>query len=239
MPAPYSVVIATLFPNAYPGPLGLSLCGKALARGIWRLETVSLTEFAGDKRLDDATFGGGSGMVIRPEPCAKAMEKALAIAPVGAVAIYPTPRGRPITQKTVRKLAKAPGIVFLCGRYEAVDQRVIEEFNLQEISIGDFLLASGDVAAIAIIEAVVRLIDGVIANAEATKNDSFENGLLEYPHYTRPAVWRGKKPPPELLSGDHARIQKWRKTMAEKITRERRPDLWEEYLKENSKQPVK
>ena len=233
---PYSVVIATLFPSLYPGPLGVSLCGKALAQNIWTMTTLQLLDFVDDKkRIDDVAFGGGGGMVLRAEPCAKALEKAFAIAPKNAVAIYPTPRGKPITQKTVRKLAAASGLILLCGRYEAVDQRVIEAFELQEISLGDFLLASGDCAAIAIIEAIVRLLDGTIANENATQNESFEDGLLEHPHYTRPAIWRERQVPNVLLSGDHAKIQAWRTTQAESITREKRPELWQKYIKKENK----
>ena len=230
---PFTVVVATLFPQIYPGPLSVSLSGKALARDLWRLESVALMEQGGASapRLDDACFGGGSGQVLRPEPCAAALEEAFAKAPNGAVGICPTPRGRRITQETIRRLARASGLVFLCGRYEGIDQRVVEEFALEELSLGDFVLASGDCAVLAIVEAVVRLREGVLAKPQALEQESFENGLLEYPHYTRPAIWRGREVPPTLLSGNHARIEAWRAEQAQRTTRERRPDMWKAHLK--------
>ena len=231
---PFTVVVVTLFPRLYPGPLAVSLSGKALERGLWRLASVALGDHAGSERIDDACFGGGSGQVLRPEPCAAALAQAFQQAPEGALGICPTPRGRPATQKTIRRLARAPGLVFLCGRYEGIDQRVIEACALEELSIGDFVLASGDCAALALIEGVVRLREGVINNPKALEQESFENDLLEYPHYTRPARWRGMEVPSTLLSGNHATIQAWRACQAQKVTRERRPDMWEEYRKKTS-----
>ena len=229
--APFTVVVATLFPQIYPGPLSVSLSGKALARDLWRLESVALAGHAGSQRLDDACFGGGSGQVLRPEPCAAALKEAFGKAPEGALGICPTPRGRRITQETIRRLAQASGLVFLCGRYEGIDQRVIEAFALEELSLGDFVLASGDSAALAIIEAVVRLRKGVLVNPQALEQESFENSLLEYPHYTRPALWQGREVPRTLLSGNHADIEAWRTKQAQATTRERRPDLWQQHLK--------
>ena len=231
--APFTVVVATLFPQLYPGPLSVSLSGKALARGLWRLESVALSSKAGAQRLDDACFGGGSGQVLRAEPCAVALEEAFGKAPEGALGICPTPRGRRITQPTIKRLSRAQGLVFLCGRYEGIDQRVIEAFALEELSLGDFVLASGDCATLAIIEAVVRLREGVLANPQALEQESFEDGLLEYPHYTRPALWRGREVPKTLLSGNHANIEAWRKRQAQEATRERRPDLWQKYTEKS------
>ncbi len=228
--APFTVVVVTLFPQLYPGPLSVSLSGKALARGLWRLESVALSGHAGSERLDDTCFGGGSGQVLRPEPCAAALAAAFGKANEGALGICPTPRGKRITQRTIRRLSHAQGLVFLCGRYEGIDQRVIEAFALEELSLGDFVLASGDCAALAIIEAVVRLRKGVLKNPQALEQESFEDGLLEYPHYTRPALWRGREVPRTLLSGDHAKIEAWRTKQAHAATRERRPDLWKEHL---------
>ncbi len=232
--APFAVVVVTLFPQLYPGPLSVSLSGKALAHDLWRLETVALSEHAGKGRLDDACFGGGSGQVLRPEPCAAALAEAFGKAPDGALGICPAPRGRRITQSTIRRLARASGLVFLCGRYEGIDQRVVEAFALEELSLGDFVLASGDCAALAIVEAVVRLREGVINNPQALEQESFEDGLLEYPHYTRPALWRGREVPRTLRSGNHAAIAAWRKKQAQEATLERRPDLWKEHRKRAS-----
>lgn len=225
----FPVFIATLFPELYPGPLGVSLCGKALARGAWSLTALGISTKAMSTRLDDAPYGGGGGMVLCAEAGARALDEAFAAAPKGAVGICPTPRGLPLDQARVRALAQSPGLVFLCARYEAYDQRLAEEYDLQELCIGDFLLASGDSAAIAILEAVVRLLPGTLAERDSLKHESFESGLLEYPHYTRPALWRGRAVPEVLLSGDRARIAEWRSEQARALTRGRRPDLWRRY----------
>lgn len=218
--------VLTLFPEMFPGPLGRSLAGKALEGGIWSLEAVDIRDFAGDKHhtVDDTPFGGGPGMVMRADVVDRALEFACAdgLRPV----IYLSPRGRVLKQDLVRELAQGAGAVLLCGRYEGLDERVIEEWNLLEVSLGDFVLSGGEPAAIALIDAAVRLLPGVMGATETLVEESFEAGLLEYPHYTRPAEWKGRKVPEILLSGHHDRIRAWRRLEAERTTRERRPDLW-------------
>ena len=218
--------VLTLFPEMFPGPLGHSLAGKALEAGIWTLEAVDIRNFAGDKHrtVDDTPFGGGPGMVMRADVVDKALEFACAdgLRPV----IYLSPRGRVLKQDEVKSLAAGEGAVLLCGRYEGLDERVIEARRLEEVSLGDFVLSGGEPAALALIDAVVRLLPGVMGAEEALAEESFETGLLEYPQYTRPAEWNGLKVPEILLSGHHDRIRAWRRAEAEKATRERRPDLW-------------
>jgi len=222
---PWDVRVLTLFPEMFPGPLGESLAGKALADGVWSLGTVNIRDFAVDSygTVDDSPFGGGPGMVMRPDVVHAALEAA-AGAP-GPV-IYLTPRGRPLDQATVRGLAAGPGMTVLCGRYEGVDQRVLEAHDMVEISLGDFVLSGGEPAAIALIDACVRLLPGVMGDENSLDEESFQSGLLEYPHYTRPAEWLGRKVPDVLLSGHHEKIRAWRREQAERVTRERRPDLW-------------
>lgn len=217
--------ILTLFPEMFPGPLGLSLAGRALKEGLWRCEALHIRDFAQDKHrtVDDTPFGGGAGMVMRPD----VVDAALAAAdPAGRPVLYLTPRGEPLRQPLVRELASGPGAVLLCGRYEGVDQRVVEARGMREVSIGDYVLSGGEVAALALLDAVVRLLPGVMGAAESAEEESFSTHLLEYPHYTRPADWNGRAVPPVLLSGHHAEVAKWRQAEAERITRERRPDLW-------------
>ena len=227
-PAPWTAKVLTLFPEMFPGPLGHSLAGKALADGLWRLETLDIRSFATDRHrtVDDSPFGGGPGMVMRPDVVDAAIAGA---APTGPLICF-TPRGVPLTQAKVRKLAAAPVITLLCGRFEGIDERVIEARAAEEISLGDFILSGGETAALALIDACVRLLPGVVGAEESLAEESFENGLLEYPHYTRPAEWQGRKVPDILLSGHHENVKTWRRHEAERITRERRPDLWRRYL---------
>ncbi|MCH2326856.1 MAG: tRNA (guanosine(37)-N1)-methyltransferase TrmD [Rhodospirillales bacterium] len=214
----------------FPGPLGLSLAGQGLEAGSWALEAVDIRDFAADKHrtVDDPPFGGGPGMVIRPDVVSEAIDAAAGADPSLAL-IYLTPRGRPLTQARVGELARGPGIVLLCGRYEGLDERVLDAHGLDEISLGDFVLSGGEAAAIAVIDACVRLLPGVVGAPESLIDESFENGLLEYPQYTRPREWRGRTVPEVLVSGDHEKIKAWRRHQAEAITRERRPDLWARY----------
>jgi tRNA (guanine37-N1)-methyltransferase len=220
----------------FPGSLGHSLAGKALERGVWRLDVMDIRAFATDKHrtVDDTPFGGGAGMVMRPdvvdEALAAALQPELEGEPVGP-AIYLSPRGRVLDQAMVEELAAGPGCVLLCGRYEGLDERVIEARGLTEVSLGDFVLSGGEPAAIALIDAVVRLIPGVMGAAETLDEESFERGLLEYPHYTRPATWQDRPVPEILLSGHHEKINAWRLRQAEEVTRSRRPDLWAAYEK--------
>jgi tRNA (guanine37-N1)-methyltransferase len=226
-PAPWRATVVTLFPELFPGPLGASLAGDALKRGVWGLDTVALRDFGlgRHRQVDDTPAGGGAGMVLRADVVAAAVDAARAQTP-GAPAIYLSPRGEPLTQAVVRELAAAPGVVLLAGRFEGLDQRVIDARGLREVSIGDYVLSGGELAAMVLIDAAVRLLPGVLGAAASLAEESFEAGLLEYPHYTRPRAWEGRAIPEALLSGDHKRIAEWRRTEAERLTRERRPDLW-------------
>ncbi len=232
--APFRAVALTLFPDMFPGPLGASLAGKALQDRVWTLETVDIRGFASDKHrtVDDSPFGGGAGMVMR----ADVLDAAIAVSrPKGTPLIYLTPRGKILDQSRVRALAAGPGVTLICGRYEGVDQRLLEAQEVEEVSLGDFILSGGEAAAIALLDAVVRLLPGVVGKTESLENESFETGLLEYPHYTRPDVWQGREVPEVLRSGHHAKVAAWRQAQAEEITRARRPDLWERYAKTKSK----
>ena len=224
----WAATILTLFPDMLPGPLGLSLAGKALKDGIWSCETVDIRDFATDRHrsVDDTGFGGGPGMVMR----ADVIDAALAAqsAKPGR-RIYLSPRGRVLDQALVRELASEPGIILLCGRFEGIDQRVIDAWDLEEVSLGDFVLSGGEPAAIALLDAVVRLLPGVLGAPETLTEESFEAGLLEYPQYTKPQEWQGQRVPEVLLSGHHEKIKAWRRAEAEKVTKERRPDLWSQY----------
>ena len=224
----WRAVVLTLFPEMFPGPLGHSLAGRALERGDWALETANIRDYAEDRHatVDDSPFGGGAGMVMRADVLDKALaDKADARGPV----IYLSPRGRPLDQGLVKELAAGPAVTLLCGRYEGIDQRLIDDRCLMEVSVGDFVLSGGEVAALTLLDACVRLLPGVIGDPASLAEESFESGLLEYPHYTRPAEWRGRAVPEVLLSGNHAAIARWRRTEAEKITQQRRPDLWARY----------
>jgi tRNA (guanine37-N1)-methyltransferase len=212
----------------FPGPLGASLAGKALAEGLWALEALDIRGFASDKHasVDDTPFGGGAGMVMRPD----VLDRALAfVEDRPGPRIYLSPRGRLLDQARVRELAQGPGVVLLCGRYEGIDERVIEARRLEEVSLGDFVLSGGEPAAIALIDAAVRLLPGVMGAAEGLVEESFEAGLLEYPHYTRPREWQGRTVPEVLISGHHEKIRAWRRAEAERVTAQRRPDLWSRY----------
>jgi tRNA (guanine37-N1)-methyltransferase len=221
--------VLTIFPEMFPGPLGVSLAGKALGEGIWRLETVDIRDFARDKHrsVDDAPFGGGPGMVMRPDVVDAAIAGAGGCGPL----VYLSPRGRLLDQQRVRALAEGPGVRLLCGRFEGVDERVLEAREIEEVSLGDFVLSGGEPAAIALLDACVRVLPGVVGAAESLAEESFEWGLLEYPHFTRPQVWQERAVPEDLLSGHHERIRAWRLARAEEITRRRRPDLWRRYAK--------
>jgi tRNA (guanine37-N1)-methyltransferase len=229
--------VLTLFPEMFPGPLGHSLAGRALARGDWALEAIDIrTHATGRHRaVDDTPFGGGAGMVMRADVLDAALDAA---ALPGAPLIVLTPRGRPLGQARVAALAAGPGVVLLCGRYEGIDQRVIEARAMEEISIGDYVLSGGEPAAMVLLDACVRLLPGVMGAAESGEEESFAQGLLEYPHYTRPALWRGRAVPEVLLGGNHGAIAAWRRAEAERITRERRPDLWAAYRAERATAPT-
>ncbi|MFA8387326.1 MAG: tRNA (guanosine(37)-N1)-methyltransferase TrmD [Pelagibaca sp.] len=221
--------VITLLPEAFPGVLGLSLTGRALRDGLWQLETVPLRQFGEGKHrnVDDTPAGGGAGMVLRPDVMADAIDHArVRIAPMAPL-IYLSPRGRPLTQKLAQQLAAGPGVTLICGRFEGLDQRVIDHYNIIEVSLGDFVLTGGEIAAQAMIDATVRLLPGVLGNEASTEEESFSDGLLEHSQYTRPATWRGMEIPPVLMSGHHGEIAKWRRAQSEDLTRDRRPDLWE------------
>lgn len=226
--APFAATVLTLFPEAFPGPLGVSLIGAARERGLWSLQTLDIRDFSRHKHrsVDDAPAGGGPGMVLRPDVVAAALD---AVPPDARPRIALSPRGRPLTQARVRELSAGPGVVAVCGRFEGFDQRVIEARGLEEVAVGDVVLAGGEVAAQALIEACVRLLPGVLGEPASAAEESFEGDLLEYPHYTRPRAWEGREIPEVLLSGDHAKVAAWRREQAEEITRERRPDLWARY----------
>lgn len=221
----FAATVLTLYPEMFPGPLGISLSGKGLAKGLWSLDTVQIRDFAEGKHrsVDDTPAGGGPGMVLRADVVAKAIDS---VASDDRPRLLMSPRGRPLTQDFVRELAAGPGVVILCGRFEGVDERVIEGRSLTEVSVGDYVLSGGEIAALVLLDTVVRLIDGVMGKIESGSEESFETGLLEYPHYTRPQVWEGRTIPEVLTSGDHGAIARWKRAEAERITRERRPDLW-------------
>ena len=227
--------VITLFPEIFPGPLGISLVGQALRSGLWSLKTVNIRDHGIDKyrSVDDTPFGGGPGMVMRPD----VVDAAVNAARVGAVKsplLVTSPKGRPLTQSRVCELAAGPGAIVLCGRFEGIDQRAIEAHAMEEVSIGDFVLSGGEPAAFALLDACVRVLPGVIGKSESLDEESFENGLLEYPHYTRPRVWQEREVPEVLLSGHHENIKAWRLAQAEAITKQRRPDLLERYRRKNS-----
>ncbi|MGA8399600.1 MAG: tRNA (guanosine(37)-N1)-methyltransferase TrmD [Stellaceae bacterium] len=223
----WQATVLTIFPEMLPGPLAHSLAGRALNNGLWALGTIDIRDFATDKHrsVDDAPFGGGPGMVLRPD----VLDRAIGVAGGAGPLINLSPRGKPLTQAWVRELAAGPGVRLICSRFEGVDERVLEENEVEEVSLGDFVLSGGEPAAIALIDACVRLLPGVVGTAETLDEESFADGLLEYPHYTRPAVWHGRSVPDTLVSGDHGRVRAWRRAQAELLTRERRPDLWERY----------
>jgi len=226
MTAPWRATILTLFPEMFPGPLGISLAGKALSSGLWTLEARDIRASATDKHrsVDDTPAGGGPGMVLRPDVLAAAIDAA--DTPPALPRLLMSPRGRPLTQSRVRELAAGPGALIVCGRFEGVDQRLIEARRLEEVSIGDYVLSGGEIAALALIDACVRLLPGVMGKAESGTEESFSDSLLEYPQYTRPQLFEGRPIPEILISGDHAKVAAWRRAEAEQLTQARRPDLW-------------
>jgi tRNA (guanine37-N1)-methyltransferase len=225
----FRATVLTLFPEMFPGPLGLSLAGRALKEGIWTLDVRDIRAHATDKHrtVDDTPAGGGPGMVMRPDVLAAAIDAASPEADDRRPRLLMSPRGIPLTEAAVQKLAAGLGVVLVAGRFEGVDERVIAARHLEEVSIGDYVLSGGEIAAMVVLDAVVRLLPGVMGNTESAAAESFADGLLEYPHYTRPAEWEGRPIPELLLSGDHARIAAWRREQAAALTRERRPDLLE------------
>jgi tRNA (guanine37-N1)-methyltransferase len=233
-PSPYHATVLTLYPEMFPGPLGHSLAGSALESGLWALKTLDIRGFATDRHrsVDDTPAGGGAGMVLRVDVLAKAVDAALAEAPAAPVVAL-TPRGKPLTQSRVKALAAGPGITVICGRFEGFDERLFEGRQIEEISVGDYVLSGGEPAALVLLDAIVRLLPGVMGGADTLAEESFEAGLLEYPHYTRPREWEGRVIPEVLLSGDHAKIAAWRKQQAVERTRLWRPDLWARYLADN------
>lgn len=222
----FSADIITLFPELFPGPLGASVIGRGAAQGLWSLKLTQLRDFATDKyrSVDDTPSGGGAGLVLKPDILAAAIDS-VSHQNDPRPRLLMSPRGKPLTQARARALAAGPGVVIVCGRFEGVDERVIEARNLEEVSIGDYVLAGGEVAAMVLLEAVVRLIPGVLGAEESHADESFENGVLEYPQYTRPAVFEGREIPAVLTSGDHGKVDRWRREQSEALTRARRPDL--------------
>jgi len=228
--------VLTLFPEMFPGPLSHSLAGRALQGGIWSLRTVNIRDFAADRHrtVDDTPFGGGAGMVLRPDVLDAALGSVADERPLVCL----TPRGRRLTQQAVQRYADGPGVILLCGRYEGVDQRVIDARRMEEVSIGDYVLAGGELPALILLDAAVRLLPGVMGAAASAAEESFSRHLLEYPQFTRPAEWQGRRVPDVLLSGHHAAVGAWRLAEAERITRERRPDLWDAYKSATRVTPV-
>jgi tRNA (guanine37-N1)-methyltransferase len=224
----FAATILTLFPEMFPGSLGISLAGKALNDGLWSLDARDIRASTSDKHrtVDDHPAGGGAGMVLKPDILAAAIDAAPHVGP----RLLMSPRGRPLTQDFVRDLAARPGCLIICGRFEGIDERVIEKRNLIEVSLGDFVLSGGEPAALALLDAVVRLLPGVMGKAESGEEESFEDGLLEHPHYTKPRTWEGLEIPQILLSGDHKAMAKWKREQREALTKQRRPDLWQKYL---------
>ena len=224
----WRATVLTLFPELFPGPLAASLAGRALASGLWALEPIDIRANATDRHrtVDDTPAGGGPGMVMKPDVLARAID---AIAPEGRPRLLMSPRGKPLTQARVETFARGPGVIVVCGRFEGIDERVIAGRDLEEVSLGDYVLSGGEVAALVLLDACVRLLPGVIGAPASVAEESFSDGLLEYPQFTRPQVFEGRPIPEVLLSGDHAKIASWRRVEAERITRERRPDLWDAY----------
>ena len=226
----FTATILTLYPEMFPGPLGLSLAGRALEEGLWSLDTVQIRDFATDRHrtVDDTPAGGGAGMVLKADVLAACIDHARALHP-GCPVIAMTPRGKPLTQARVRELSAGHGVTILCGRFEGFDERIFEARGIEEVSIADIVLSGGEPAALMLLDACIRLLPGVMGAPSSGAEESFENGLLEYPHYTRPVEWEGRTIPEVLRSGDHAKIAAWRKQRSEQDTRSRRPDLWERH----------
>jgi tRNA (guanine37-N1)-methyltransferase len=228
--------VLTLFPAMFPGPLVHSLAGRALRQRVWSLEPINIRDFATDRHrtVDDTPFGGGAGMVLRPDVVDAAIASVAGDRPL----LFLTPRGRRLTQPDVRRYAGGPGVVLLCGRYEGIDQRVIDAHAMAEISIGDYVLSGGEIAALVLLDATVRLLPGVMGATDSADDESFSRHLLEYPHFTRPAEWQGRRVPDVLLSGHHSAVAAWRQPEAERTTRERRPDLWDAHATATQAPPV-
>ena len=226
----FTTRIFTLYPDMFPGPLKDGLFGKAMEKNIWNLEKVDIRKYATDKHttVDDTPYGGGSGMLMKPDVVASAIDKNVK---KGEKVIFLTPRGKIFNQNIAKELSSEKTINIICGRFEGIDQRVVETRNIQEYSLGDFILSGGETAAFVFIDAIIRLLPGILGNENSIKDESFENGLLEYPQYTKPQIWEEKEVPNVLLSGDHAKIKHWRLSQSEAITRDRRPDLWQKYKK--------
>lgn len=227
----FKATAITLVPEAWPGPLGVSILGRARAEGLWDLETVDLRQFGLGKhrKVDDTPAGGGAGLVLRPDVAAAAVDSVRPCHDLSRPVVYLSPRGRRFDQEMAREWAAGPGVILFCGRFEGLDERAIEARNMQEVSLGDFVLAGGDVAAMAMLEAAIRLLPGVAGNSASITGESFENGLLEYPQYTLPREWEGRGTPEVLLSGDHKRIEEWRISRSKALTFDRRPDLYAAY----------
>jgi tRNA (guanine37-N1)-methyltransferase len=223
----FAATVLTLYPEMFPGPLGISLAGRALRDGLWSLDTVQIRDFAADKHrtVDDTPAGGGAGMVLRADVLAAAIDSV----PPGRPILAMTPRGAQLTQDRVRTLASGPGVTILCGRFEGFDERIFDARGIEQVSIGDYILSGGEMAALTLLDACIRLVPGVMGAPSSGMDESFETGLLEYPQYTRPVEWEGRTIPEVLRSGDHARIEAWRRAQAETDTRLRRPDLWERH----------
>ncbi len=223
----FRATVLTLFPDMFPGPLGLSLAGRALERGLWSLEARDIRDAATDRHrtVDDHPAGGGAGMVLKPDVLAAAIDAA----PHEGPRLLMSPRGERLSQRLVREIAGGPGCLIVCGRFEGVDERVIDRRNLREVSVGDYVLSGGEPAALVLLDAVVRLLPGVMGSQASGEEESFEDGLLEHPHYTKPNLWEGEEIPAVLLSGDHKAIARWKKERREQLTRARRPDLWQRY----------
>lgn len=229
--------VITLFPEAFPGVLNLSLTGKALQENRWQLETTNLRQFGDGKHrnVDDTPAGGGAGMVLRPDVMGKAIEHARARMPRSAPILMMSPRGVPFTQAIAQDLSQREGVTMICGRFEGLDQRVIDHYNITEVSLGDFVMTGGELAAQSMLDATVRLLPGVLGNAASIEEESHSNGLLEHPQYTRPAEWKGHAIPEVLMSGHHGKIAEWRQAQSEALTKERRPDLWAAHEQAKSK----
>jgi tRNA (guanine37-N1)-methyltransferase len=231
----WTATVLTLFPDMFPGPLGTSLAGKALASGLWQLDARDIRDAATDRHrsVDDTPAGGGAGMVLRADVLARAFDAVPASD--GRPRLLMSPRGAPLTQARVKTLSEGPGPIIVCGRFEGLDQRVIDARNFEEVSIGDYVLSGGEIAAMALIDACVRLLPGVMGNVTSSDSESFSEGLLEYPQYTRPADFEGRTIPDVLTSGDHGKVAAWRRAEAEKLTKQRRPDLWDAWLRAQKK----
>ena len=228
----WQVRVFTLYPEIFPGPLNKGLYGKALTKKIWHLKVVNIRDSAEDKHktTDDTPFGGGSGMLLKPDVLAKSIDQNIKN---GGRIIYLSPKGKKLDQKVAKELSKEKVVNLICGHFEGIDERILTTRNIEEISIGDYILSGGEIAAFVVIDSVLRLLPGVLGNDISKNDESFENGLLEYPQYTKPKKWEGKSVPDMLLSGDHAKIKDWRLNQSEAITRRRRPDLWQKYKRKN------